>query len=82
MTNQQIEDLTKEIGSSISAGIDIASVFVPGGAAYFIIGKAVTAAVPELGKIVARWLDGNPPTQDELDEFKRQLSVLTDPNAP
>jgi hypothetical protein len=49
---------------------------------FIIIGKAVDKILPDLASQVQRWVEGNPPTQQELDEFKAKLAVLSDPDAP
>ncbi len=82
MTNQQIEDFSTDLSATIKAGLDITSAFVPMGATWMLLGKAVATAMPGLAKTVTSWVDGNPPTDEELEEFKRQLAVLMDPNAP
>lgn len=82
MTQQQIEDLAKQIADSIRSGLDITSIFVPAGAAWMVIGRAVASVVPDLASTVTGWIEGNPPTEEELAEFKRKLAVLTDPNNP
>lgn len=82
MTPQQVEDFTKDLSETIKAGLDITMAFVPMGATWLLLGKAIATAMPSMAKTVNSWVEGNPPTQEELDEFKRQLAVLSDPNAP
>lgn len=82
MTPQEIEVLTQEIISGLEAGADMASTIAPAIIPFIIIGKAVDKVIPGLAGMIARWMAGNPPTPEELEEFKKKLSVLQDPDAP
>lgn len=82
MTTQQIDELAEQIGADIKTGLDITAIFVPETIPLVIIGRAVERLVPGLSKTVARWVAGNPPTDEELAELKSQLAVLADPDNP
>lgn len=82
MTSEQLDAFTSDLSETIKAGLDITSAFTPVGAVWLLIGKSVATAMPGMVKTVNAWVAGNPPTDEELAEFKRQLSVLMDPNAP
>lgn len=65
-----------DVGATIAAGVDPA--LIP----FLVIGKAVAQQVPGMAESIANWIEGNPPTQTEIDEHVRKLAVLSDPNAP
>jgi hypothetical protein len=82
MTSTELHDLLTNIISGLEVGADMASTIAPGLIPFIIIGKAVDKILPDLASQVQRWVEGNPPTQQELDEFKAKLAVLSDPDAP
>jgi hypothetical protein len=82
MTSDELHDLLANIIAGLEAGADLASAIAPQLIPFIIIGKAVDKMVPDLAAQVQRWIDGNPPTQQELDEFQSKLAVLSDPDAP
>jgi hypothetical protein len=82
MTSQELHDLLTNIISGLEVGADMASTIAPGLIPFIIIGKAVDKMIPDLAAQVQRWVEGNPPTQAEIDEFKAKLAVLSDPDAP
>jgi hypothetical protein len=46
------------------------------------MGKALDKAIPGLAGTVQKWIDGNPPTDDERAELKAKLAILADPDNP
>lgn len=82
MTNAEIEQLTNEVVLSLEFGADLASVFAPEIVPFVVLGKALDKTVPGLAGIVTRWVEGNPPTDEEKAVFKSKLATLSDPNNP
>jgi hypothetical protein len=82
MTSQELHDLLTNIISGLEVGADLASTIAPGLIPFIVIGRAVDKILPDLASQVQRWIEGNPPTQQELDEFKEKLALLSDPDAP
>ena len=82
MTSTELHDLLTNIISGLEVGADLASTIAPGLIPFIVIGRAVDKILPDLASQVQLWVEGNPPTQQELDEFKAKLSVLSDPDAP
>ena len=82
MTSTELHDLLTNIISGLEVGADLASTIAPGLIPFIIIGKAVDKILPDLASQVQSWIEGNPPTPQELDEFKAKLALLSDPNAP
>lgn len=82
MTPEQIEQLAKEIVDGLSGVANMIGLLDPQLIPLIIIGQAVSKIAPEIAKAVARWIEGNPPTPEELDEFKKKLAALSDPDAP
>lgn len=82
MTPQEVEQLAAEIVAGLESGADMASVLAPQIIPFVLIGKAVDKVVPGLAGMITRWVDGNPPTPEELEDFKKKLAVLGDPNNP
>lgn len=82
MTPEQIEELAKEIIGGLNGAIGMVGLIDPKIIPFIVIGQAVSNIVPGVAKTVARWVEGNPPTPEELEEFRRKLSVLADPNNP
>lgn len=73
-----LDNIVTEIGSVADIGGGIAPQFLPA----IVIGKAVAKQIPGLAEAVDNWIQGNPPTQAELDEKAAKLAVLDDPNLP
>ena len=82
MTSTELHDLLTNIISGLEVGADLASTIAPSLIPFIIIGRAVDKILPDLASQVQLWIEGNPPTQQELDEFKAKLALLSDPNAP
>lgn len=82
MTPEEIHDLTENIIQDIEMGASIASVVSPHAAALLLIGRAMDKAIPDLAQNVASWIQVRKPTAEELDQFRKQLNVLLDPNNP
>ena len=82
MTSTELHDLLTNIISGLEVGADMASTIAPGLIPFIIIGKAMDKVIPDLASQVQLWVEGNPPTQAEIDEFKAKLALLSDPDAP
>jgi hypothetical protein len=82
MTAQETHDMLANIVAELEAGADLASIIAPGLIPFIVIGKAMDKMIPDLGSQVQKWIEGNPPTQQERDEFAAKLAVLDDPNLP
>ena len=82
MSSEELETLVQEIIGNLELGADIASIFRPEIIPFLIMGKAVDKAVPGLAAMVQRWVEGNPPTDQEKADLKAKLAVLADPNNP
>lgn len=82
MTPAEIEVLTQEIIAGLETGADMASTIAPAIIPFIVIGKAVDKVIPGLAGMIARWMQGNPPTPEELEDLKKKLAVLQDPDAP
>lgn len=82
MTAQEIEQLTNEIIAGLESGADMASVLAPQIIPFVLIGKAIDKVIPGLAGMITRWVDGNPPTDEEKADLQAKLAVLGDPNNP
>jgi hypothetical protein len=82
MTPEQLETLVQEIIGNLELGADIASIFRPEIIPFVVMGKALDKAIPGLAGTVQKWIDGNPPTDDERAELKAKLAILADPDNP
>lgn len=82
MTSQETEQLAKDILDNLELGADLAGLFAPEIIPFVVIGKAVDKLIPGLSGMVQRWVEGNPPTEDEKEDLKAKLAVLADPNNP
>lgn len=78
----QTETLLKTIIDDLGVAADYISVLDPQIIPFITIGKAVGKLVPGLAEAVQNWIEGNPPTEAELAEFKAKLATLSDPNLP
>jgi hypothetical protein len=82
MTAQETHDLLENIIAGLEVGAAMASTIAPALIPLILIGKAMDKVIPDLASQVQLWVEGNPPTQAEVDEFKAKLAVLSDPDAP
>lgn len=82
MTAEEVEALTNEIIAGLESGADMASVLAPQIIPFVLIGKAIDKVVPGLAGMITRWVDGNPPTEEEKADLRAKLAVLADPNNP
>lgn len=82
MTAEQIEQLTKEIIANLEFGADLAGIFAPEIIPFVVMGKAMDKIIPGLAGMVERWVEGNPPTEEEKAKLKEMLATLGDPNLP
>ena len=82
MTPGEIETLTKEIVASLDSVGAMVGVIAPPLIPILALGMAIDKVVPGLAKTVASWIEGNPPTPEELADFQSKLAVLSDPSSP
>lgn len=82
MTTQEIHDLSQNIVTNLDTAATLAGAIDPALIPFIVIGKAVDQLIPELATTVASWVSGNPPTSDELEEFRKKLNVLSNPDLP
>lgn len=82
MTPEQLEELNKQIIDNLKLGADLASILAPQIVPWVVVGKALADVVPGLSGTVQRWVEGNPPTDDEKAELKAKLAILGDENLP
>lgn len=82
MTAAEIESLSKDIIAQLDAGVSMVGLFDPALIPAILIGRAVSNLVPGLAGDIARWVEGNPPTDEEKAQFREKLNVLLDPNLP
>lgn len=82
MTPQEIERLTTEIIGGLETGAAFIGLLAPEVIPFIVLGKAVDKVIPGLVGDISKWVEGNQPTLEEIDEFKKKLAVLADPNAP
>lgn len=77
-TKQLLENIVGGLNTTltIAAGVDPA--LLP----FIAIGKALDTQIPGLAADVQNWIEGNPPTEEELAENARKRAVLSDPNLP
>lgn len=82
MTSIQLKDLLTQIVGGLGTVEDIAAGLDPALKPLVLIGKAVEAQIPGIAATVMNWIQGNPPTDAELEDFYKKLAVLSDPNNP
>lgn len=82
MSPEQTEQLLQNIVDEVNQAGDLIGAFVPQVAAIMVIGKAVDKLIPGLVGDVERWLQGNPPTNEEKAATRAKILVLNDPNLP
>lgn len=82
MTNEELQNLIKEIVTGIETGADMVGVIAPGLIPFIVIGKAFDKIIPGLATAVKSWVEGNPPTDEEKAKLKEMLAVLGDENLP
>ena len=82
MTADEIKTLLQNIVAAANQGADLVGVIDPGLLPFIAIGKAIDKQIPGLVAPIASWIAGNPPTQEELDDFAQKLAVLSNPDLP
>lgn len=82
MTSQETEQLAKDILANLELGADMAGLFAPEIIPLVVMGKAMDKMVPGLAGLVQKWVEGNPPTDEEKADLRAKLAVLSDPNNP
>lgn len=65
-----------ELGEGIAAGV-----FAPL-APYLVLAKVVENEIPGAVEAVANWIEGNPPTDAEIQDMTDKLNILRDPDQP
>ena len=82
MSNEELDQLVKEIIAGLEFGTDLVGIFAPEIIPVVVLGKAMDKAIPGLATMVNSFLVGNPPTEEEKAKLRTMLSVLGDPNLP
>lgn len=82
MTPAELKEQLEAIVAQLNQAGGIASAFVPQYAAFIAIGMAVDKLVPGMVADVAAWIEGSPPTEEEVADMAAKLAVLGDPNLP
>lgn len=82
MTADEVKSLVQTIVTDLQAVSSLAAGVDPALVPFIAIGKAVSNQLPGLAGTVTAWIQGNPPTDPEVQTLLEQLSVLGDPKAP
>lgn len=82
MTPDQLKALLDTVVTDLNTAGDFAGTLDPALIPFIQIGKAVDKLVPGLAASVDKWIQGNPPTDQEKAEVLQQLNVLGNPNLP
>lgn len=82
MTPDELKTLLDGIVSEVNNAADFAGTLDPGIIPFIAIGKGIDRMIPGLAATVDRWIQGNPPTDQEKADLAAQLKVLSDPNLP
>ena len=65
-----------ELGEGIAAGV-----FAPF-APYLVLAKVVENQIPGVVEMVANWIEGNAPTDAEIQDMLDKLAILGNPDLP
>ena len=82
MTAQETEILLNQIIADLNIAADFIGTLDPALIPLIIIGKAVDKLIPGVAAQIQTWIEGNPPTQQELEDFKAKLATLGNPDLP
>lgn len=82
MTPEELKTLLDNIVAELNEAADLGGILDPQLIPLIAIGKAVDKQIPGLVAGVDAWIQGNPPTPEELADFAAKLAELSDPNAP
>ena len=82
LTDEQVAEIEKDIELAATAAAPIVAIFGPQATAGLIVGRVVARFLPRLVAIVERSIQGVPPTEDEKQMMRDELTVLNDPNLP
>lgn len=75
-TPDQVQSVTQAVVDGLTTLENIASGIDPALQPFLLIGKAIEAQIPGLAAHITAWIEGNPPTQAEIDQFNAKLAVL------
>lgn len=82
MTPEELKTLLDNIVTEVNSAADFAGIVDPALIPIIAIGKAVDKQIPGLVATVDRWIQGNPPTDQEKADLAAQLKVLGNPDLP
>lgn len=82
MTSAELKQTLENITTELSSAGDFVGILDPALLPFIVIGKAVAKQIPELAAAVDDWIQGNPPTQAEVDDLHAKLAVLGNPDLP
>ncbi len=82
MTPEELKTFLQNIVTEAGAVADIAAGVDPALRPFIAIGKAVASQIPGLVASVDSWIQGNPPSQTELDQLQADLKFLGNPDLP
>jgi len=82
MTSDETKKLLDNIVDEVNTGADFIGVIAPNLIPFILLGKAVDKLIPGMVSQIQKWVEGNPPTPEEIAELRKKLSVLGDPNLP
>jgi hypothetical protein len=77
-----LKTLLSTIVAYLNEAGDFAGTLDPALIPLVAIGKAVDSQIPGLAAAVQGWIQGNAPTQAEIDDVLAKLAVLGNPNNP
>lgn len=82
MTPAELQTLLTTIKNGLNSAADFAGTLDPALIPIIAIGKAVDSQIPGLVATVDAWIQGNPPTDQEIADNAAKLAVLGNPNLP
>ena len=82
MTPAETKNLLTNIVNDINSVGGVASMLVPQYAAFVAIGIAMDKQIPGLVSSIQEWIEGSPPSDEELMDHAAKLAVLSDPAGP
>lgn len=82
MTPSELQTLLDGIVSEVNNAADFVGTLDPALIPFIAIGKGVDRMIPGLAATVDKWIQGNPPTDQEKADLAAQLKVLGNPDLP